>query len=50
MKLDTLIPYLKKIQKMYKSHDTPLVPIKMVAILMLSTKLTTLGHLKIKVT
>ena len=24
MKLGTVIPYLKKIQKMYKSRDTPL--------------------------
>ena len=24
MKLGTVIPYLRKIQKMYKSHDTPL--------------------------
>ena len=24
MKLGTVIPYLKKIQKIYESHDTPL--------------------------
>ena len=24
MKYDTLVPYLKKIQKIYKSHDTSL--------------------------
>ena len=23
MQLDTVIPYLKKIQKVYESHDTP---------------------------
>ena len=53
MKPDTVIPYLKKIQKIYKSRDTSLISLKVVlisivAILMMSAKLATLDFLKIK--
>ena len=65
MKLGAVIPYLKKIQRIYKSRDTPLLAsaffhrkpsvfviqerisnFYMVAILMISAKLATLGLLK----
>ena len=44
---DTIIPYLKKIQKIYKSRDR--LNNKHDCNLMMSAKLATLGLLKIKV-
>ena len=54
MKLGTVVPYQRKIQKMYKSRLTffyflKIVLISMVTILMTSAKMGTLCLLKIKV-